>query len=692
MEGRLKVPSDNDNNEIDDDRYLQEIKRRRIEVPYGFQNKSQEHSENAPVLQRSNSNLTSFYNQNLTELNELQDNLFNKKTKLDSLKDELNEYKENYKEIQSKWENLRESRVYKQEQLSLKTNELIKLKDQFKCKEDFMNKEHALKLKQMKASNTSDISRLSNKYMSDIDKLKFEKIKKYEQERNNLLDEVNIIKEKISNNYTIVKKNNDEADSKFEQEKSSWLKELDSNISSNEELKKKYNDEVTNLTNDLNDNLNPKLNSQISKLESLKCKLDELKSIMNEKKKHVSDIELNLINKRQDIKNANEKKLELEKYIETTENELIQIGEILIKEETMRRSLHNDLQELRGNIRVFCRIRPPLKSVEDINTNHIKVQPFNDNHGNQSMEIVKDHRCIQKFQFDRIFDQHEVNKDVFDEIGQLVQSSLDGYNVCIFAYGQTGSGKTFTMLNPNDGMIPATIDHIFDWTDSLKERGWEYEVSCQFVEIYNENIIDLLREETSAELDEITNNGRHDIRHDSDKRITTITNIKTSILKSKDSVDFLIKKATKLRATATTAANERSSRSHSIFIIHLRGSNNITGESSYGILNLVDLAGSERLNSSQVEGARLRETQNINKSLSCLGDVIHALGSSDASKRHIPFRNSKLTYLLQYSLTGNSKTLMFVNISPTQQQIQETLNSLRFASKVNTTKMVTRSN
>ena len=143
--------------------------------------------------------------------------------------------------------------------------------------------------------------------------------------------------------------------------------------------------------------------------------------------------------------------------------------------------------------------------------------------------------------------------------------------------------------------------------------------------------------------------------------------------------------ANKKRSTAATKSNDHSSRSHSIFIIDLQGYNSLTKESSYGTLNLIDLAGSERLNNSRAEGDRLKETQAINKSLSCLGDVIHSLNLKDGS--HVPYRNSKLTYLLKHSLGGNSKTLMFVNISPLTKDLNETINSLRFATKVNNTRI-----
>lgn len=143
----------------------------------------------------------------------------------------------------------------------------------------------------------------------------------------------------------------------------------------------------------------------------------------------------------------------------------------------------------------------------------------------------------------------------------------------------------------------------------------------------------------------------------------------------------MLRKANQNRATGATNMNERSSRSHSVFTLQLTGHNAATGENTAGILNLIDLAGSERLSMSGSTGDRLRETQAINKSLSCLGDVIHAL-INNKEGGHIPYRNSKLTYLLRNSLGGNCKTLMFVNVSPLMEHFGESLCSLRFATKV----------
>ncbi|KAL6949073.1 hypothetical protein ACO0QE_001561 [Hanseniaspora vineae] len=381
----------------------------------------------------------------------------------------------------------------------------------------------------------------------------------------------------------------------------------------------------------------------------------------------------------------------IQKLIDQTCAITADIQKSLKDEESQRRFLHNELQDLRGNIRVFCRIRPGSNAAFQytISSSETKLgQESFELHGitqksfvtgsNGEQNLIK--KEDQQFWFDKIFDENSKNDDVFEEVSQLVQSSLDGFNVCIFAYGQTGSGKTYTMLNPSDGIIPMTMKHIYEWMDKLKEYGWEYKLSVQFVEIYNEAIVDLLNTQKKSPLEP---SKKIEIRHQ--ERKTILTNVESIEITNQRQLEALLHKAMSARSTASTNANNRSSRSHSIFTITLSGKNIETHEVREGVLNLIDLAGSERLSSSMATGDRLKETQHINKSLSCLGDVIHSLKAAKGTDAHIPFRNSKLTYLLQQYLTGDGKTLMFVNISG--DSYSETLNSLRFASKVNSTKM-----
>ncbi|KAI9189111.1 kinesin-like nuclear fusion protein [Blastocladiella emersonii ATCC 22665] len=384
--------------------------------------------------------------------------------------------------------------------------------------------------------------------------------------------------------------------------------------------------------------------------------------------------------------------------------------------ETERRRLHNEIQELKGNIRVFCRVRPLLsKEAERGNMANIAFGDKGD-----SLELVDQQksadgmRTVPKsfpFTFDKVFGPAATQAAVFDEIAQLVQSALDGYNVCIFAYGQTGSGKTFTMEgatgnelvaspvsttgsgigdleigNPyaDDarGMIPRAVDQIFATARDLAPKGWTYAFEGTYLEIYNETLRDLLSPDVG------TSDARKlEIRLTPDGKAIHVPDATVVPLRTPGAVRDMLQRAARHRSVGATLMNDRSSRSHSVFTLSLTGNNSITGEACEGRIHLVDLAGSERLGSSGATGDRLKETVAINKSLSALGDVIMALAKDAANggdgKGHVPYRNSKLTHLLQSSLGGNSKTLMFVNVSPLAASTSETLNSLRFAAKVN---------
>lgn len=353
----------------------------------------------------------------------------------------------------------------------------------------------------------------------------------------------------------------------------------------------------------------------------------------------------------------------------------------LRQEETLRRKLFNQVQELKGNIRVMCRVRPAHKTETDA---ALIAYPDKDT---DSKEVTitgpskqsatgKDITASYTYSFDRVFGPTTQNAEVFEEISQLVQSALDGYNVCIFCYGQTGSGKTHTMSSA-DGMIPRATAQIWEEAQRLQDKGWRYTMEGSFIEVYNETYNDLLGRSEDFDKNKV------DVKLQKDGK-TYLENAVSVMLDGPDSVEEILKTASKNRTVAATKANMRSSRSHSVFILKLVGTNDVTGEKSEGTLNLVDLAGSERLDHSKAEGARLKETQNINKSLSCLGDVINALGTAKESG-FVPYRNSKLTFLLQNSLGGNSKTLMFVMVSPLQEHLQETLTSLKFATKVHNT-------
>ncbi|XP_063147261.1 kinesin-like protein KIFC1 [Candoia aspera] len=360
----------------------------------------------------------------------------------------------------------------------------------------------------------------------------------------------------------------------------------------------------------------------------------------------------------------------------------------LHESEMERRFLHNAVQELKGNIRVFCRVRPLLACERQAQKaiGHLHF-PADNNKGLVLSKAEESHvgrerkeDITYEFNFDRVFPPSSSQESVFEEISLLVQSAVDGYHVCIFAYGQTGSGKTYTMEGPDDmgpetaGMIPRAVQQIFATSRRMEAKGWKYQFTANFLEIYNESLRDLLapRPEQNGELEIRRVSQFTDELH--------VPNLSYVPVSSEQEVLKLLLTAKGHRSVAKTNLNERSSRSHSLFQLRIEGRNTKQELHTTSVLSLVDLAGSERLDKSLSTGERLKETQAINTSLSNLGLVITALSNKEA---HIPYRNSKLTYLLQNSLGGSSKMLMFVNISPLEGNFAESLNSLRFARKVN---------
>ncbi|KHN45723.1 Kinesin-1 [Glycine soja] len=390
---------------------------------------------------------------------------------------------------------------------------------------------------------------------------------------------------------------------------------------------------------------------------------------------------------------------EIAKYKEYTGKTCTQLDTLMIKtnalEETcssQKEQIHilqqqlfaekEKFKELKGNIRVFCRVRPLLP--EDSTGTDMAVSfPTSTEALDRGIDLVQSGQKYN-FTFDKVFNHDASQQDVFIEISQLVQSALDGFKVCIFAYGQTGSGKTYTMMGKPDapdlkGLIPRSLEQIFQISQSLKDQGWKYTMHVSIYEIYNETIRDLLslnrssgNDHTRTENSAPTPSKQHTIKHESDLATLEVCSV--------DEISSLLQQAAQSRSVGRTQMNEQSSRSHFVFKLRISGRNERTEKQVQGVLNLIDLAGSERLSRSGATGDRLKETQAINKSLSSLSDVIFALAKKE---EHVPFRNSKLTHFLQPYLGGDSKTLMFVNISPDQSSAGESLCSLRFAARVN---------
>lgn len=338
------------------------------------------------------------------------------------------------------------------------------------------------------------------------------------------------------------------------------------------------------------------------------------------------------------------------------------------------RKLYNEVQDLKGNIRVYCRIRPFLPGQSAKQTT---IEYIGDNGElvvmNPSKQGKDSHRL---FKFNKVFGPAATQEEVFLDTQPLIRSVLDGYNVCIFAYGQTGSGKTYTMSGPDVSSVEdwgvnyRALNDLFHISQSRKS-SITYEIGVQMVEIYNEQVRDLLCNESSQK--------RLGIWSTTQPNGLAVPDASMHPVQSTSDVLELMNIGLMNRAIGATALNERSSRSHSVLTVHVQGMDLETNSLLRGCLHLIDLAGSERVHRSEATGDRLREAQHINKSLSALGDVIFALAQKSS---HVPYRNSKLTQVLQTSLGGQAKTIMFVQLNPDVESFSETVSTLKFAERV----------
>ncbi|CAK59575.1 unnamed protein product (macronuclear) [Paramecium tetraurelia] len=284
---------------------------------------------------------------------------------------------------------------------------------------------------------------------------------------------------------------------------------------------------------------------------------------------------------------------------------------------------------------------------------------------------------VKSYTYDYVFGAETPQLSIYQKTAfNLVESVADGYNGTIFAYGQTGCGKTFTMIgDPSNetmkGIIPRTFDQIISIINNNSDTNKKFLLRCSYIEIYNEEIHDLLSKDVKQKYE--LKEGQQGV---------FIKDLNIAVVRTTQEMDRYMQLGTQNRSVGATAMNKESSRSHCIFTVYIecsvtdpKGNERITA----GKLNLVDLAGSERQSKTQATGDRLKEATKINLSLSALGNVISAL--VDGKTQHIPYRDSKLTRLLQDSLGGNTKTIMITAISPSDFNFDETLSSLRYASR-----------
>lgn len=342
------------------------------------------------------------------------------------------------------------------------------------------------------------------------------------------------------------------------------------------------------------------------------------------------------------------------------------------------------------NIRVAARLRPlnrkekehdsglyeyPITITSDTKENSVTIEKKSQDRG---------HSEVHSFFFDHVFDEKTTQEEVFEILAKksVVEWVIEGYNSTIFAYGPTSSGKTYTMFgvdsdgdgyfNTNErGIIPRVCELLFNRLET-KEENIETSVKCSFLEIYKENIRDLLKKNSVDRKDD------ENLKIRTHPHGTYIQGLSQKFVSNTHEVLSVIEHGAKQRSMASTSLNSVSSRSHAVLTLVISQKLN-DGTEIVSKLNLVDLAGSENVGRSEVMGTNLQEAQQINKSLSSLGGVINAL--TERGREHIPYRDSKLTYLLQDSLGGNSRTILIITISPHISCYFETMSTLKFGKR-----------
>ena len=348
------------------------------------------------------------------------------------------------------------------------------------------------------------------------------------------------------------------------------------------------------------------------------------------------------------------------------------------KEEENENQENNTKKSL-YKIMVAVRCRPlsqkekEISPKETINIIDKKVIKLKDPNGFLNPNNIRAKEQI--LEFDHAFDSKDSQETIFNSTTKpLIEGIVNGFNATVFAYGATGAGKTYTMLGDeeNPGIMSLTFGELFKKIKTYTDR--DYLIKLWYLEIYNENIKDLL----------INNSPNLELREDPNRGLI-VNGITEIITNSSEHILSILKKGNKNRTTEATNANQTSSRSHAILqiMVSYKEKSTINNKIKYGKLSLIDLAGSERASVTKNKGMRLIEGANINKSLLTLGNCINALCESNikGTKPHIPYRDSKLTRLLKDSLGGNSRTVMIANISPFIYSFDDTYNTLNYADR-----------
>ena len=518
-----------------------------------------------------------------------------------------------------------------------------------------------------------EIKNKKNILFNELNNKLSEEQKKNENLIQNLknLENINIKYQDLCEDYNKILNENEELKEEFKSKKVEDLSKL----------KEKYEEEVFELKSLINLWKNNFL--EISKFKLLNYDIKSHQEIEN-----IIDIDQNYIeNAPSNIKEISKKVLDYFKLLIEQENyktidlrklkdslsleqEKVHIlSQKLNNEKFLRRKIHNRYMYLRGNLRVMCRVRPFLSSEKINKKSQMETLVIN----NDSISVFQENKQEKNFEYDYIFDTKSTQKDVYEEVTLLIQSMVQGNNICIIAYGQTCTGKTYTIQGPNSknpGIVPRAAKELFLILNNFAKSDYfeSIRLSLTIIEIYNEQIYNLLEESTP----------NLNMYEDASGNLI-IPDLSPISINSYEEASKLFKLAAKFRHTSSTEYNDRSSRSHCIFSFQLK----LTGKDGRIIrstLHIIDLAGSERLSKSQNKDEKLKkESICINLSLHSLSTVLNSIA---LKANHIPYRDSKLTHFLKDSLNENYNILLLLLVSPNNKDLPETISTLQFGERI----------
>ena len=704
----IKDKLDSEKNLKDKIKEIEAENKKIMEKLYQHKTKENEMKQKFDELKYENLNL----NQNLEYNSTIQkkfENLVLENKNLKRLNNELNKKIETYEEEinflnKSKKDLELKNKKFKNAQ-GLLQSEISNIEEYL---EDVKNFQIEIKKMQHEISTIKDL----NKKLEDDKKKALKEnynyintIKDMKIELKNLLNEkMNLIKEEkdLKNKFQEQQKKNEilsnnikeiddikikykeimEENNKLITENEELKEELKSkNLEDIQNLKEKYETDVFELKSLINIWKNNFL--QISKFKLINYDIKIHQEIEN-----IIDIDENYIEKApEEMKEISKKVLEYYKLLIEQENyktiDLRNLKDSLLSEQEkvhiltqklknekyLRRKIHNRYMYLRGNLRVMCRVRPFLPSEKINKKSQMETMIIN----NDSISICQENKQEKNFEYDYIFDTKSTQKDVYEEVTLLIQSMVQGNNICIIAYGQTCTGKTYTIQGPNSknpGIVPRAARELFLILNNFSKSNYfeSIRLSLTIIEIYNEQIYNLLEESTPN----LT------MYEDASGNLI-IPDLNPISINNFDEANKLFKLAARFRHTSSTEYNDRSSRSHCIFSFQLK----LTGKDGRIIrstLHIIDLAGSERISKSQSKDEKLRkESICINLSLHSLSTVLNSIA---LKANHIPYRDSKLTHFLKDSLNENYNILLILLVSPNVKDISETISTLQFGERI----------